>query len=46
MKIQSNRLIAIHYEGHATGNSKSETHTDCLVGKAEEEDVDVYKNVK
>jgi len=45
MKIQSNRLITIHYERHATGNGKSETHTDSLVGTNDEEDFDVHKNV-
>jgi len=45
MKIQSNRLIANNYERHATGNGKSETHTDSLVGTTDEVDFDVHKNV-
>jgi hypothetical protein len=36
MKSQSKfRLIKIHYERHAPGKGKSETHTEYLVGITE-----------
>jgi len=49
MKSQSNfRIITIQYEKHETGGEKSETRTDSLVGKTDEEyvfvDSDVFEN--